>query len=113
MSVKARISKIEKQILPKSGPVDPEILRCITMFHERINRNKLRFTDEQNVLWIKLNGEPRQVTQDECLKLAQAASDRYGDFKHYIEAIRNGKRRNLDLNPHERELLMGCFAPHP
>ena len=114
MSVKAQISKIEKEIFPKSGPVDPEILRCITIFHERVNKNELRFTDEQKVLWIKLFGEePRQVNQDECLKSAQAASDRYGNFKNYIEAFRKEKGKiDLDLlDQHEIELLMDCFSP--
>ena len=31
-SIAGKIKKMEQQILPKSGPVDPEILRCITIF---------------------------------------------------------------------------------
>jgi len=97
-SIKSRLQKLEQRICPKSGPVDPEILKSIAIFNERLNKNKLHFTDEQKALWVELFGhEPEQVSQDECLRIAQATTDQYGSFKNYIKAIRdNGKSRIFD-----------------
>jgi hypothetical protein len=86
MSVKAQISKIEKEIFPtKSGGVDQKILDQVSAIHDRLNQLKSKFDRRKEGLWLNVFGEmPRKVEYDECFEQAKKLTERYGDFENYI-----------------------------
>ncbi len=111
MSVKAQISKIEKEIFStKSGGVEEKILEQLLAIHGGLNRLKANFDRRKAFLWFKVFGEvPKPVEYAECLEAAKRLTGRYGDLETYIRETKDHEPMD-SLSPEKLKLLKEIFT---